>query len=31
MPKIVFVNEKKEIEVPDGANLRQEARKAGKG
>jgi ferredoxin len=29
MPKIVFVNEKKEIEVPDGANLRQEARKAG--
>jgi len=29
MPKVVFVNEKKEIEVPDGANLRQEARKAG--
>src|SRR5205814_1611388 len=29
MPKIVFVNEKQEIEVPDGANLRQEARKAG--
>jgi ferredoxin len=29
MPKIVFVNEKKEIEVPDGANLRQEALKAG--
>src|SRR5438105_1507168 len=29
MPKVVFVNEKKEIEVPMGANLRQEARKAG--
>ena len=29
MPKVVFVNEKKEIEVPPGANLRQEARKAG--
>ena len=29
MPKIVFVNEKKEIEVADGANLRQEAIKAG--
>src|SRR5882762_1770563 len=29
MPKIVFVNEKKEIEVPEGANLREEARKAG--
>ncbi len=29
MPKIVFVNEKQEIEVPDGANLRQEAMKAG--
>src|SRR3974377_1044976 len=29
MPKVVFVNEKKEIEVPDGANLREEARKAG--
>src|SRR5215831_17553497 len=29
MPKIVFVNEKKEIEVPEGANLRQEAIKAG--
>jgi len=29
MPKVVFVKEKKEIEVPDGANLRQEARKAG--
>jgi ferredoxin len=29
MPKINFVNEKKEIEVPYGANLRQEALKAG--
>ena len=29
MPKVVFVNEKKEIEVPPGANLRQEARQAG--
>src|SRR5437868_13584974 len=29
MPKVVFVNEKKEIEVPQGANLRTEARKAG--
>ncbi len=29
MPKVVFVNEKKEIEVPAGSNLRQEARKAG--
>jgi ferredoxin len=29
MPKVVFVNEKKEIEVPEGANLRLEARKAG--
>jgi len=29
MPKVKFVNEKKEIEVPEGANLRQEARKAG--
>ncbi len=28
MPKVVFVKEKKEIEVPDGANLRLEARKA---
>ena len=28
MPKVVFVNEKKEIEVPQGANLRDEARKA---
>ena len=29
MPKVKFIKEKKEIEVPDGANLRQEARKAG--
>jgi ferredoxin len=29
MPKVVFVNEKKEIDVPAGANLRQEARQAG--
>jgi ferredoxin len=29
MPKVTFVNEKQEIEVPQGANLRQEARKAG--
>jgi len=29
MPKVVFVKEKKEIEVADGANLRLEARKAG--
>ena len=29
MPKVVFVNEKKEIEVPEGANLREEASKAG--
>jgi ferredoxin len=29
MPKVTFVNEKKEIEVPAGANLREEARKAG--
>jgi ferredoxin len=29
MPKIVFVNEKQEIEVPPGANLREEAGKAG--
>jgi ferredoxin len=29
MPKVVFVNEKKEIEVPAGANLRLEAIKAG--
>jgi ferredoxin len=29
MPKVTFVNEKKEIDVPAGANLRLEARKAG--
>lgn len=29
MPTITFVNEKKEIQVPEGANLRQEALKAG--
>jgi len=29
MPKVVIANEKKEIEVPDGANLRQELMKAG--
>jgi ferredoxin len=29
MPKVLFVKEKKEIEVPDGANLRVEARKNG--
>lgn len=29
MPKVVFVNEKQEIEVEKGANLRTEARKAG--
>jgi len=29
MPKIVFVNDKKEVEAPDGANLRKEAIKAG--
>ena len=29
MPIIKFVNEKKEVEVPEGANLRQEAKKAG--
>jgi ferredoxin len=29
MPKITFVNEKKEIDVPAGSNLRDEARKAG--
>ena len=29
MPKVVFVNEKKEIEVETGANLRLEAKKAG--
>lgn len=29
MPKVTIANEKKEIEVPAGANLRQELRKAG--
>ena len=29
MPKVIFVNEKQEIEVPQGCNLRKEARKAG--
>ena len=29
MPKVVFANEKTEIEVAAGSNLRQEARKAG--
>ncbi len=29
MPTITFVNEKKEIQVPEGANLRQEALRAG--
>ena len=29
MPKVEFVNEKKVIEVPEGGNLREEARKAG--
>jgi len=29
MPKVTFTKEKKEIEVPFGANLRDEARKAG--
>ena len=29
MPKVTFVNEKTEIEIPAGANLRDEARKAG--
>jgi len=29
MPKVVFVKEKKDIDVPAGSNLRQEARKAG--
>jgi ferredoxin len=29
MPKVTFGKEKQEIEVPVGANLRQEARKAG--
>lgn len=29
MPTVTFVNEKKSIEVPKGANLRREAMKAG--
>ncbi|GAB4149806.1 MAG: hypothetical protein Tsb009_24280 [Planctomycetaceae bacterium] len=29
MPTIKFIKEKKEVEVPEGANLRKEARKAG--
>lgn len=29
MPKITFVHEKKEIQVPEGANLRKEAQQAG--
>jgi ferredoxin len=29
MPKVVVVNEKREIEVPEWANLREELRKAG--
>ena len=29
MPTITFTNEKKEIQVPDGANLRSEALRAG--
>jgi ferredoxin len=29
MPKVTFVNEKKTVEVPQGANLRREALKAG--
>ena len=29
MPKVTFVNEKKEIEIPAGSNLRDESRKAG--
>ena len=31
MPTVNFVNEKTQIEVPEGANLRQEAMKAGIG
>jgi ferredoxin len=31
MPTIKFVNEKKEIQVPEGANLRTEAMRAGVG
>jgi ferredoxin len=29
MPKVFFVNEKQEIEVPEGSNLRKEARAGG--
>src|SRR5437870_5492451 len=29
MPKVIFVNEKQEIDVPQGSTLRTEARKAG--
>ncbi|HEV2971611.1 MAG TPA: 2Fe-2S iron-sulfur cluster-binding protein [Pirellulales bacterium] len=29
MPIVTFVNEKKEIQVPEGANLRKEAMRAG--
>lgn len=29
MPSVKFVNEKKTVEVPEGSNLRVEARKAG--
>ena len=29
MPKVTIVNQKKEIEVPAGANLREELRKNG--
>lgn len=29
MPKIKFIREKQEIEVPEGANLKEEAQKAG--
>src|SRR5262245_44558530 len=29
MPKVVVANEKKEVEVPEGGNLRKELRKAG--
>ena len=29
MPKVTFVKEKQEVEVPEGANLRREAMKAG--
>lgn len=29
MPKVSFVNEKRDIDVPQGANLREEALKAG--